>query len=47
MHRSRDSEEEVIGILKRHQTRLAVAELCRKFGISDATFTSGVRSMAG
>jgi len=28
----------VIGILKEHQAGLAVAELCRKYGISDATF---------
>ena len=28
----------MIGILKEHQAGLAVAELCRKYGISDATF---------
>ncbi len=38
MRRSRFSEEQVIGILKEHQAGLAVAELCRKYGISDATF---------
>ena len=47
MRRSRFSEEQVIGILKEHQAALGVAELCRKYGISDATFTSGARSMAG
>ena len=38
MRRSRFSEEQVIGMLKEHQVELGVAELCRKYGISDATF---------
>jgi putative transposase len=38
MKRSRFTEEQIIGILKEHQTGLSVAELCRKHGISDATF---------
>ena len=38
MRRRRFSEEQVIGIPKEHQAGLAVAELCRKYGISDATF---------
>ena len=38
MRRSRFSEEQVIGILKEHQAGLTVAKLCRKYGISDATF---------
>ena len=38
MRRSRFSEEQVIGILKEHEAGLGVAELCRKYGISDATF---------
>ena len=38
MRRSRFSEEQVIGILKEHQAGLGVAELCRKYGISDGTF---------
>ena len=38
MRRSRFSEELVIGILKEHQAGLGVAELCRKYGISDAMF---------
>ncbi|MCL4169422.1 UNVERIFIED_CONTAM: hypothetical protein GTU68_032662, partial [Idotea baltica] len=28
----------IIGILKEHQAGLSAAELCRKHGISDATF---------
>ena len=38
MRRSRFSEEQIIGILKEHQAGRGVAELCRKYGISDATF---------
>lgn len=38
MRKSRFSEEQVIGILKEHQAGLAVAEICRRHGISDATF---------
>jgi putative transposase len=38
MRKSRFSEEQIIGILKEQQAGLPVAELCRKYGISDATF---------
>ena len=38
MKRSRFKEEQIIGILKEHQAGLSAAELCRKHGISDATF---------
>lgn len=38
MKRSRFSEEQIFGILKEHQAGLSAAELCRKHGISDATF---------
>ena len=38
MKRSRFSEEQIIGILKEHQAGLCAKELCRKHGISDATF---------
>ena len=38
MKRIRFTEEQIIGILKEHQTGLTAAELCRKHGISDATF---------
>lgn len=38
MKRSRFSEEQIIGILKEHQAGLSAAELCRRHGISDATF---------
>src|SRR5271166_3835218 len=38
MKRSRFSEEQIIGNLKEHQAGLSAAEICRKHGISDATF---------
>jgi putative transposase len=38
MKRSRFSDEQIIGILKEHQAGLSALELCRKHGISDATF---------
>ena len=38
MKRSRFTEEQVIGILKEHQAGLSASELCRRHGISDATF---------
>ena len=37
MKRSRFSEEQIIGVLKEHQAGLS-AVICRKYGISDATF---------
>ncbi len=37
MRKSRFSEQQIIGILKEHQAGRGVAELCRKYGISDAT----------
>jgi len=38
MKRSRFSEEQIIGMLKEHQTALGGKELCRKHGISNASF---------
>jgi putative transposase len=38
MRRSRFTEEQIIGILKQHNAGLGAKELCRKHGISDATF---------
>jgi putative transposase len=38
MKRSRFTEEQVIGILKEHQAGMSAEDLCRKHGISDATF---------
>ena len=38
MKRSRFTEEQIIGILREHQAGAKTADLCRKNGISDATF---------
>jgi putative transposase len=38
MRRSRFSQEQIIGVLKEHQAGASGADLCRKHGISDATF---------
>ena len=38
MKRSRFTEEQIIGILKEHQAGFSAKDLCRKHGISDATF---------
>ena len=38
MKRSRFTEERIIEILREHEAGAAVAELCRKHGMSSATF---------
>jgi putative transposase len=38
MRKSRFTDEQIIGILKEHQAGLSAAEVCRKHGVSDATF---------
>jgi putative transposase len=38
MKRSRFTQDQVIGLLKEHQAGATVADLCRKYGVSDATF---------
>jgi putative transposase len=38
MRKSRFSDEQIIAILKEHAAGVSTAELCRKHGISDATF---------
>lgn len=38
MRKSKYSEEQIIGFLKQAEAGMAVAEICRKGGFSDATF---------
>lgn len=38
MNKNRFKEGQIIAVLKEHAARIGMAELCRKHGISDATF---------
>ena len=38
MKRKRFTEEQIIGVLKEHEAGAKTADLCRKHGISEATF---------
>ena len=47
MTRRRHTEEQIIAVLKDAQAGLGVQELCRKHGISDATFYKWRAKYAG
>ena len=38
MKKQRFTEEQIIAVLKEQEVGMKVADLCRKYGISDATF---------
>ena len=38
MKRKKHTEEQIIAILKEHEAGMKTADLCRKYGISEASF---------
>ena len=38
MKKARFTEEQIIGILREHEARAATADVCRRHGVSSATF---------
>ena len=47
MKRSKFSDEQIIAILKEHEAGVPTAELCRKHGISSATFYAWRKKLGG
>jgi putative transposase len=38
MRKSRFSDEQIIAMIREHESGVKTAEICRKYGLSDATF---------
>jgi putative transposase len=47
MKRKRFTEEQIIGVLKEHEVGARTADLCRKHGISEATFYNWKNKFGG
>jgi putative transposase len=47
MKRKRFTEEQIIAVLKEQEAGAKTADLARKYGISEATFTTGKPNSAG
>ena len=47
MKRKRFTEEQIIGVLREHELGAKTADLCRKHGISEATFYSWKSKFGG
>jgi len=47
MKRSRFTAEQIIGVLREQEARSATADVCRKHGISTATFYQGKAKFGG
>lgn len=43
----RYTDEQIIGILKEHEAGLTAKDLCRKYGMSDATFCKWKAKFSG
>ena len=47
MKKTRHSEEQIVGILKEGEAGMSVTDLCRKYGMSDATYYNWKAKYAG